>query len=209
MERFTRAHRVCLRTLATLGLLAGPLALTPAAANHGSYNSPSYNARILIGTLTVDGRCFEFRHGYSTAAQIRNALCAMGYNAYINGCDVIVRTDGCRRPHVSWNGCDYDLCSSWRGTRLTLSLSPVNRYPSTGHSYGGYSSPKSSVQIIYSRPTSHYDSYRPSSWGCSSGVSTFHSSVRFPNQDRGWDRRWSDDCDRGFNVRVDARKRHR
>ncbi len=208
MKRSQRAPSP-LRAVALAAALALPLAVAPATASSASRGSISYSNRAILGTLTIDGRCYQIRDGYCLNTQIRQALCSAGYDARIVGRDIVVYTRGCRQPDICWTGCDYDLQTCWRGTNLVLTLARINRHVSVRH----YTPPPTRVTYVSTPVVRKYDTYRPPSWGCStpprSGVTIISGSSRNDSIDRGWGRRWDDSCDTGFNVRIDVNNRRR
>jgi hypothetical protein len=209
MKRSSRAPSLSVRAAGLIAALVVPVATGTAQAEHARFGSTSYSSRAVVGTLSINGCSYQIFDGYSLNAQVLRALCDAGYNAQLCGRDIIVRTRGCRQPVLCWTGCEYDLQSCWKGSDLVLTMARVHRTPQ----YQSYSPPPVRVHHVSAPVVRKYDTYRPPSWECSpaprSGVTIFGGSSRSNTYDRGWDRRWEDRCDTGFNVRIDLNNRRR
>lgn len=129
MLRSMRDRRTPLRTALAVCAIAVPAALaTPALADTSVslYYGTSGMRAATIGTLTIDGRCYII-DACDSEREIARIFDRMGYYARYDGSRIIIDTSRCRAPQFTWESCNYDLQTTWRGECLILCLRSIER----------------------------------------------------------------------------------
>lgn len=210
MLRSNCASTRSLRALVAAAALAVPLVCTATASADHEERYRDFD-RGSIGTIRIEGRSFCVSNERAAASQIAAAFCRLGYTAWADCDTVVVRTRRGCAPDFRWDGCAYDLCQSWRGDCLVLTLRRVPVRPVVrtdyycdsrptvivrhgGEQSGGYCPPVRRQSVIVTvGPRQVRDD---PDWG--KRITPFsHGSTL----DQGWGRKWDSSIDKGFGMR--------
>jgi hypothetical protein len=218
MLRSCCASTRSVRALAAAVAIGAPLALAQtAAADHDFGRGYNLVDRGSIGTFRLDGRTFCITSERAAASQIAGAFCRLGYTAWTDCDSVVVRAGRGCEPSFRWDGCDYQLCDSYRGDCLVLSLRPLAHRPIVrtriirtqtcaptpicisrgGEQSGGicrddWSARRHTGVITIRGGRGHFRRDDPD-WGRRVG-----DDFRSRSLDQGFGRRWNDTHDSGF-----------
>lgn len=210
MMRSKCASSRSLRALVAAAALAVPLALTTTASADHQFGYRDID-RGSIGSMRIDGRMFRVSSERAWASQTAAAFCRLGYDAWADCDTVVVRTRRGCTPNFRWDGCDYDLCQTWRGDCLVLSLKRIERRPVVvhrtvysrphssvvtrhgGEQSGGYCAPVRRQPIIVTVGPRNDDP----DWG----RREFRGQQKPAHLDQGWNRSWDRSIDKGFGLR--------
>jgi len=217
MLRSNCASKRPLRAVLAATALAVPIVCAgTASADHESrYRDLDRGS---IGTLRIDGRSFCVTSERAAASQIAAAFCRLGYTAWADCDTVVVRTRRGCAPDFRWDGCEYDLCQSWRGDCLVLTLRRVQTRPVIRDGYyggshssiiirhggeqsGGYCPPEPRPIIVTVGPRQVRDD---PDWGRRVTPKSDCQTL-----DQGWGRRWDSSIDKGFGLRWNWESRDR